>query len=36
MLKEIKKTFIMVTHDEKIAKYSDRIIYLKDGQIIES
>ena len=36
MLKELKKTIIMVTHDEKIAKYSDRIIYLKDGQIIES
>ena len=36
MLKELKKTIIMVTHDEKIAKYSDRIIYLKDGEIIES
>ena len=35
MLKELKKTIIMVTHDEKIAKYSDRIIYLKDGEIIE-
>lgn len=34
MLKEMKKTIIMVTHDEKIANYSDRIIYLKDGQII--
>ncbi|MBQ4521840.1 MAG: ABC transporter ATP-binding protein [Lachnospiraceae bacterium] len=36
MLKELKKTIIMVTHDEKIARYSDRVIYLKDGEIIDS
>lgn len=33
LLKEIKKTIVMVTHDEKAASYSDRIIYLSDGEI---
>lgn len=28
------KTIIMVTHDEKIAKYADKIIKIKDGEII--
>lgn len=34
LLKEMKKTIVMVTHDEKIASYSDRIIFLKDGEIV--
>lgn len=34
LLKEMNKTIVMVTHDEKIAAYSDRIIYLSDGEII--
>lgn len=29
-------TIIMVTHDEKIAKHAERIVYLKDGMIVES
>lgn len=29
------KTIIMVTHDEEIAEYTDRIIVIKDGLIIE-
>ena len=33
LLKEMQKTIVMVTHDEKVAAYSDRIIYLKDGEI---
>ena len=26
-------TIIMVTHDQKLARYADRIVYLRDGQI---
>lgn len=26
---------LLVTHDPKIANYADRIIYLKDGQILK-
>lgn len=33
-LKDFHKTIIMVTHDKKIADYSDRIIYLEDGRIV--
>jgi len=29
------KTIIMVTHDVNIAKYAERLIYLKDGKIIK-
>jgi len=29
------KTVVMVTHDEHIAKYAERIVYLKDGEIIK-
>ena len=29
------QTIIMVTHDKDIAEYADRIIYMKDGKIIE-
>jgi len=28
-----KKTIIMITHNQKLAKYAERIIYLKDGKI---
>lgn len=30
------KTLIIVTHDEKVADQCDRIIYLRDGRIVES
>ncbi|MBU1122152.1 MAG: ABC transporter permease [Candidatus Omnitrophota bacterium] len=28
------KTIIMVTHEEEIAEYADRVIYMRDGKII--
>jgi putative ABC transport system ATP-binding protein len=34
--KEQKKTIIMVTHDDKLAHYADRIEFLKDGVIVKS
>ncbi len=30
------KTIIMVTHDDKLAQYAERIEYLKDGEITET
>ena len=33
IVKEKKVTVVMVTHDEHLAKETDRIIYLKDGRI---
>jgi putative ABC transport system ATP-binding protein len=33
--KEYGRTVIMVTHDPHIAAYSDRIIFLKDGKIVD-
>lgn len=32
--KEQKLTIILVTHDQKIADYADKIFYIKDGKII--
>jgi putative ABC transport system ATP-binding protein len=32
--KEEKKTIVMVTHDDHLAKEAQRIEYLKDGQIV--
>ena len=34
--KEQHKTIIMVTHDDKLAHYADRIEFLKDGTIVKS
>jgi lipoprotein-releasing system ATP-binding protein len=31
--KEFKTTFILVTHDQRVAQMADRIIELKDGKI---
>jgi lipoprotein-releasing system ATP-binding protein len=31
--KELKTTFVIITHDRKVAKKADRIIELKDGKI---
>ena len=31
--KEFKSTFIVITHDKKIAEKADRIIEIKDGKI---
>lgn len=33
--KEFGRTVIMVTHDPRIAAYSDRIIFLKDGKVVD-
>jgi putative ABC transport system ATP-binding protein len=32
---ELHQTLILVTHDPRIAAYADRIIFLKDGQIVD-
>ncbi|MCD6402027.1 MAG: ABC transporter ATP-binding protein, partial [Anaerolineales bacterium] len=32
--KEFQTTIIMVTHDARAASYADRVIFLKDGQIV--
>lgn len=29
------KTVVMVTHTSEVAKYADRIIYLRDGQVLD-
>lgn len=33
--REMKKTILLVTHDPKVASYCDKIILLKDGQIMD-
>jgi putative ABC transport system ATP-binding protein len=33
--KKYKRTVIMVTHDPRIAAYADRIIFLKDGKVVD-
>lgn len=33
--KEQEKTVVMVTHTAEVAKYADRIIFLKDGQVTD-
>jgi putative ABC transport system ATP-binding protein len=33
--REYNRTVIMVTHDPRIAAYADRIIFLKDGKLID-
>jgi putative ABC transport system ATP-binding protein len=33
--KKYERTVIMVTHDPRIAAYSDRIIFLKDGKVVD-
>jgi putative ABC transport system ATP-binding protein len=34
--KKQKRTVIMVTHTTEVAKYADRIIYLKDGKVLDN
>ncbi len=29
------RTVIMVTHDPRIAAYADRIVFLKDGKVVD-
>ncbi len=33
--KEMKRTIILITHEREVAEHADRIIYIKDGLIIE-
>jgi putative ABC transport system ATP-binding protein len=33
--KQYNRTIVMVTHDPRIAAYSDRIIFLKDGKVVD-
>lgn len=35
-LKKRDKTIIMVTHTSEVAKYADRIIYLRDGKVVDA
>ncbi|MCK5413174.1 MAG: ABC transporter ATP-binding protein [Candidatus Pacebacteria bacterium] len=35
-LKKKNKTIIMVTHTAEVAKYADRIIYLRDGKVVDN
>jgi len=35
-LKKRKKTIVMVTHTAEAAKYANRIIYLKDGKVVDN
>jgi lipoprotein-releasing system ATP-binding protein len=34
--KKFNQTFLIVTHNEELAKLSDRILYMKDGKIVGS
>lgn len=34
--KERGQTVVMVTHTTEVAKYADRIIYLRDGQVVDN
>ena len=34
--KEKGKTVVMVTHTSEVAKYADRIIYLRDGKVVDN
>ena len=33
--RDLKKTIILITHEKEIADYADRLIVIKDGEIIE-
>jgi putative ABC transport system ATP-binding protein len=33
--KQYNRTIVMVTHDPRIAAYADRIIFLKDGKVVD-
>jgi signal recognition particle GTPase len=36
MYKNEGKTVVMVTHDVHVARYADRIIFMKDGKIVDN
>lgn len=33
--KEFKRTIVLITHEREVAEHADRIIYIRDGQIVE-
>jgi putative ABC transport system ATP-binding protein len=33
--KELKRTIILITHEQGIAEYADRILFIKDGKLVE-
>ena len=33
--RDFKRTIILITHEREVAEHADRIIYIRDGQIIE-
>jgi lipoprotein-releasing system ATP-binding protein len=33
--RQFNQTFIMITHNEELAKLTDRTLIMKDGQIVE-
>lgn len=33
--KEFKRTIILITHEREVAEHADRIIYIRDGEIVE-
>ncbi len=35
LAKEKNQTMIMVTHDREVAKYGDKVVHIKDGNILE-
>jgi putative ABC transport system ATP-binding protein len=34
--RDLEQTIVMVTHDPKAAAYADRVIFLRDGQVVET
>ena len=34
VVKEQKKTLVMVTHDNHLAEYADRVFHIIDGEIV--
>ena len=35
VVREQKKTLVMVTHDDHLASYADRIFHIIDGEIVK-
>jgi ABC-type lipoprotein export system ATPase subunit len=33
--KELHRTIVLITHEREVAEHADRIIYIKDGVILE-
>lgn len=33
--KDLKRTVVLITHEREVAEHADRIIYIKDGKIVE-